>query len=180
MARLPSAFASNCAISFPLPSMRLGDGGPDHITTYGTPSIAPSPGHGSPCRPSACASVMLRIAHAAPVECDSTKKRAELKCNHTNLLSEACERLVDAGKSRATEAKPGESRGAARPIGCLAAGHRQPHDLWPVRLLQLYLSDFLNLFFPPEKPEGPEALLPWWTLGVVLGLLGGIGYLAFG
>jgi hypothetical protein len=47
-----------------------------------------------------------------------------------------------------------------------------------VRLRQLYLSDYLNLFFPPEDPTGLEALWPWWKLGVVLGLLGGLGYLA--
>ena len=38
----------------------------------------------------------------------------------------------------------------------------------------------LLLFFPSENPEGPEALWPWWKLVLFLGLLGGIGYLAFG
>jgi len=60
----------------------------------------------------------------------------------------------------------------------LAAGHRQPNDLWPVRLLQGYLSDLLNLIFPPEDPTGPEAIWPWWKLGWMLGVLGVVGYLA--
>ncbi|MBK9177626.1 MAG: hypothetical protein IPM46_15115 [Flavobacteriales bacterium] len=47
-------------------------------------------------------------------------------------------------------------------------------------LLQRYLSDFLNLFFPPEDSEGPGALWPWWKLGMVFGLLGGMGYLVLG
>ena len=56
----------------------------------------------------------------------------------------------------------------------------EPDHLWPVRLLQLYLSDLLNLIFPPEEPEGLEALWPWWKLVGMIGLLGGIGYLALG
>ena len=55
-----------------------------------------------------------------------------------------------------------------------------PTTFGTLRLLQQYLSDLLNLFFPPENPEGPEALWPWWKLGLFLGLLSGIGYLAFG
>ena len=55
-----------------------------------------------------------------------------------------------------------------------------PTTFGTLHLLQQYLSDLLALFFPPENPEGPEALWPWWKLGMILGLLGGIGYLAFG
>lgn len=41
-------------------------------------------------------------------------------------------------------------------------------------LLQRYLSDFLNLYFPPEQPQGLLALV---DAGCYLGYVGGIGCL---